>query len=453
MWSRGWVLAWLAGPLALGCGGPICAAPELEAALRDAPAGSTVSVGACRIEGRFTVARGVTLEGQGSLQSTIAGPGTVLVVEGDGASIEGLRIEHGSGHGVVAIDAAALTLRDVAVHSPTVGRAAVGLVRVGDVVLEDVTITGPVTAANATEVPAMPDETNTALYGLLLVDVSARLERVTVSGFALAGAAWANSDVAWVDGSASTNLGLGVWMNGGTAHLGRVAITDTLRGFRGDPTFGLAVGSDTALTTVDVELARAQGGFGMFQDGGGSMHTNLEASENAAGGILVQRTTEFTLTGADVHDNDFAGVLAIEAGGLVVDTSAITATRLVSRVISGFEPIEIGDGIQLVRPTSGTVVRATTLTGNERAGLLLDLGGGDTSTVSIETVGVDAAGAAFGAVAQNGTVAPGWDAGITRSGAAAANDAAFAGGLAVTGIVAPTDLTASGLEGIVAPTD
>lgn len=443
----------LAAPLALGCGGAICSASELEAALRDAPAGGTVTVGACRIEGRFTVARGVTLEGQGPLQSTIAGPGTVLVVEGAGASIEGLRIEHGTGHGIVAIDATSLALRDVAVHAPAVGRAAIGLVRVDDVLLEDVTITGPVTAANATDVPAMPDETNTALYGLLFVDVTARLERVSVTGFALAGAAWANSDVTWLDGSASTNLGLGVWMNGGTVDLQRVAITDTLRGFRGDPTFGLAVGSDTTLTTTDVELARAQGGFGMFQDGGNSTHMDLEASENAAGGLLVQRTTAFALHGADVHDNDFAGLLAIEAGGLLVATSTITATRLVSRVVSGLDPIEIGDGIQLVRPTTGSMVRGSMLAGNERAGLLLDLGGGDTSTVAIEGVGVDATGAAFGAVAQNGTVAPGWDAGITRSGAAAANDAAFTGGLAVTGIVAPTDLTASGLEGIVAPTD
>lgn len=437
-----------------GCSGGVCSGAELEAALRDAPDGSTVSVGACRVEGRFTVARGITLRGEGPELSTLAGPGTVVVVEGSGATLEGLRIEHGSGHGVVAVGASSLTVREVEVRSAR-GRAAIGLDDVASVVLEDVIVAGPVTAANAIDLPEPPTESDSALYGLALVDVaSARLDRVSVSGFALAGAALARSDVTWNDGAVSTNVGLGIWASGGALRVERVGVTDTLRGFRGEPTFGLAVGGGAELTTIDVTVERVEGGFGLLSDGGSAAHDGLAVAEASAGAILAQRTTSLVLRGAELHDNDFGGLVAVEAGGLRVEDSTIASTRTVVRMLSAWGSVEIGDGLQLVRPVAGTAIHRTALSGNERAGVLIDLAGGDSDRVELDSVGVDAAGSAFGCVAQNGATLDGWDSGVTRSGAAAANDAAFGGGLDVVEIVGPSDLPPSSLlDGIVGPSD
>ncbi len=443
------------GALAAACsGGSVCDAAALEAALRDASDGSTVSVGACRVEGQFTVARGVTLRGEGPELTTIAGPDVVLVLEGAGGTIEGLRVESGAGHGILAVDASSVTVRDVEVRSPR-GRAAIGIDGVQSVVLEDVMATGPVTRENAIDVPFPATEEDTALYGIALLDVpSARLDRVSVAGFGLGGVGSVNSDVTWNDGSVSMNLGLGFFASGGTIHLERVTVSDTLRGFRGEPTLGVAIGGGADVTTVDVSIERTQGGFGLIQDGGSSSHDGLVASEAAAGAIRAQRTTAFVLRGASLQDNDYGGLIAVDAGGLVVEDSAFASTRTATRMrldtVGG--SASIGDGVQLVRPLAGTAIRRTTFAGNERAGMLLDLGGADLAAVELDGVEASAEGASFGCVAQNGTVPAGWDSGVTRTGAAAANDAAFGGGLDIEEIVGPSHLPPSdALVGIVGP--
>src|SRR6185295_4624876 len=97
-----------------GGGGPICDGAALTSALASAAPGSTVNVGACRVMGRFSIPAGVTLHGQGTMLSTIASSGTALVVEGDGVTIEGLSIENGTGHGIVAVSHDHVTVTDVA---------------------------------------------------------------------------------------------------------------------------------------------------------------------------------------------------------------------------------------------------------------------------------------------------------------------------------------------------
>jgi hypothetical protein len=80
-----------------------------------------------------------------------------------------------------------------------------------------------------------------------------------------------------------------------------------------------------------------------------------------------------------------------------------------------------------------------TLTNNGRVGLLVDLGGTGT-VLDVGAVVVDAPGAAYGAIAQNGTVPAGWDAMVDRRGATLANDATFTGALDVAGAVGPSCL-------------
>jgi hypothetical protein len=74
------------------------------------------------------------------------------------------------------------------------------------------------------------------------------------------------------------------------------------------------------------------------------------------------------------------------------------------------------------------------LSGNARAGLLLDVSARPLSDITIRNVQVEAQGTALGAIAQDATsaVASGvWDTGITRLGAASTNDGAHTGLLPV----------------------
>jgi hypothetical protein len=113
---------------------------------------------------------------------------------------------------------------------------------------------------------------------------------------------------------------------------------------------------------------------------------------------------------------------------------------------------EIGDGVQLTGSYDAVRLANLTIRGNERAGLLVDAAPG----VTFEAVTVDAAGAAFGALAGGRDVArgvltvaspAGWDSGITRTGAAVANDATAPGELDL--IVTSPDV--AGALGIIAP--
>src|SRR5687767_8145336 len=75
----------------------LCDAGDLAAALAAAGSGDTVSIGACAIEGTFTVPAGVTLEGRGAAFSALSfsdPQGAVLVVYGGANThVRALRVE------------------------------------------------------------------------------------------------------------------------------------------------------------------------------------------------------------------------------------------------------------------------------------------------------------------------------------------------------------------------
>ncbi len=440
-----------------GCGGgiPPCAAGALEAALSTAGPGDVVEVGACRAEGRFRVPSGVTLRGDGPSVSVIASAGTAIELLGD-ATVEGLRIEHGAGHGIGSLGAASVTIRDVEIFS-TLGRAAIGISDVASVSITDVTLAGPVTSESVAQMlPEQPTAMDTALHGLVLINVAnASLERVDVTGYGTCGVASSSSTLSWVGGSASGNLGIGIWIDGGNAALQDVVVEETLRGFRGVTSYGLLSTRMASLQTQNMTVRRTHSGIGTLHDTGSVAHESLLAEGHSAGAVVAQRTTSMALVGGSrLLDNDFGGLLAAEAGGLVVDDVRIERTRQVRRLEGNWGNVQIGDGIQLASPPAGTTLRNLTLLGNERAGILLDLGGADTSAVTLTSVTVDADGSALGAVVQNGAQLSGWDAGIAREGAALVNDPTFAGGLEIIRVLDAASFPASdALVGVVTPCD
>lgn len=431
-----------------------CSTATLTSALAAAAPGDVVSVGLCRIQGRFTVGAGVTLRGEGS-GSILASAGTAVELAGDGATLEDLVIEHGSGHGVVALGAGSVTIRRVEVDG-TLGRAGIGIDGPSSVVMEDVTVTGPVTRGNAASVPAVPAATDTVLYGVLLDGVAdARLTRVLASGFGKAGVVSRNTTLTWSGGDVGDNLGIGVWIDAGNATVTDVTVHDTLRGFRGGPTWGFIARGGANVDTNGLMVRGSEAGFGVAQEGGTATHSGLISEQHQYGAVLAQRTSSFVLTGAsDIRDNEFAGVIAVEAGGLMIEDTVVTTTASAPVLLADWGSINVGDGIQIVRPTAGTTLRAVSVDANARAGILFDLGGGDTTSVALTDVSSTSAGAAYGCLAQNGTLLAGWDSGLTRAGTALVNDAAFSGLLDAVGIIGPTDMPAPGdLVGIIGPTD
>ena len=421
---------------------------DLATPLAHALSGEVVEMSACRIEGTFRVPAGVTLRGQGRLASTLVSTGTTLVL-GDGATVEHLGIENGGGHGIVAVSVASVVVRDVEVHA-ALGRAAIGFEDVGAVTLSEVTLTGPVTSATAAMVPSSPSETNTALRGLALLHVgAATLDRVDVVGFGQVGVLSVGSGVEWAQGSVASNLSFGLWQVGGSLLLDRVRIADTLRGSRALIPIGLLTTNDATVHTVDSVIDTTEEGWGAFHDGGAVSHERLAARGHGSGAVFAYRTTTFEIHGLTLTENSLAGVIAVEAAGLTIEDASITATHLKDQLLSDWGVVMVGDGIELIRPAPGSVLRRVTLGANERAGLLVDLGGGDTSLVTLEALDVTAVAPAHGCAVQNGTLLAGWDSGVTRRDATTDVDPSVT--LEVGDLIGGTSVDPSSFDGLVHP--
>ncbi len=437
-----------------GAGGPNCADGALTTALAGATSGQTVELGACTVHGTFTVPAGVTLHGQGASASRIDSSGIGLVL-GAGATVSGLRVDHAAGHGIVAVSVAAVTVRDVEVHS-TFGRAALGFADVGMVTLANVTATGPVVDETAAQMlPEEPSATDACLYGVVLQRVAhATLTDVVATGFGRGGVVSSDTTLAWTGGSADGNLGLGVWIDAGSATIHDIAIDGTLRGFGFSPPFGLAMGRGADVHTDGIAVTDTHQGFGIFQDGGDADHVALTCAGHTGGGIVVQRSTTMHVgPGSMIVDNAFAGIVAVQAAGVSIEGTMIARTALAARILASWGSTMIGDGVQIVQPPSTTSLHDVALVGSGRVGLLADLGGMDASLV--ETVNVSASGTMqFGCVLQDGTgIATASPTLCTRDAVAAAADVA-PGMLDVVGIVMPTEIPATGgLVGIVMPTE
>jgi hypothetical protein len=232
-----------------------------------------------------------------------------------------------------------------------------------------------------------------------------------------------------------------------------VVIEDTWRGFRGVPTFGLASGRGASIETNRVRISLTEGGFGAIHDGGAVRHAGIQADTNDAGAIIAQRTDSFeVMGGSELADNQFAGLMLVEATGVLVQDTMIRGTISVSRTTGSWGTIDVGDGLLVVAPREGSRFERLDLIGNGRAGMLFDLMGTETSLFTITGVTVGAEGSGYGCVAQNGNLIEGWDTGVVRTGSAMANDVGFTGGLDIISPLKPADLPPTELlVGVIGP--
>lgn len=519
-----WLMAALLLVACDGAGGPYCDGAALQAALDAAEAGAEIQVGECRVERALRVPPGVTLRGQGegSVIAPAAGSANTAIYLEPGeppARVEDLVVESDlvAGVGTASPDGCdALRPGRVAIERVQV-RASRGwgvyLECLDGADLTDVTVEGPVRDTNhmstiftnvVGEPPAsgaacsfMPSgsctvgETRemtpadcpecgvvtqvcdpcerwasvTATDGLALRDVGdAALAEVWVRGFARVGVTVVGSQLRWTGGGVEEQLALGVYGTGSELDLEALAVRRVFESpWRLDPGVGIVATDGSVLRTVDVEV-EGNPRYGILQVRSTGSHVGLLAHDNDDAAIWVGEADSLEITGAELSNNAFAGVVMSGCSNVVVRDSMVTGTRVrVSSLASGTETgrVEAGDGLQMIATTSNVSVASTVLADNERAGLVLDLAAGvegpTFSEVTVRGMGEQLgaiAGAASGT--QLSPVAPDgvWDMGITREGATAVNDAALATSVDVSAVVAPTNLgDPGGARGVVAPTN
>jgi hypothetical protein len=445
--------------LSFGCGGgPFCSPKDINAKLKEAaPKGGTVEIGSCLVSGAIEVPAGATLKGMGADRSVIAGDGAhaaVLVRADQGTTVvSGFKILSKGPAGLVARGSGSVRIEGVTVEA-TAG-VALGAENLGKVEMATVSVSGPVTMANASSVSNQVTPADNATHGLVLVNVSeADLSDVKASGFASVGALFAGSTVSWSRGGSSDNLGLGVQVEGGKVTLDSLSVCRTLQGVLLLPAFGLAVTGGAEVSTTALKVCENQG-FGLLQDGGTASHAQIDLEDNMNAAFWAQHTERLDLTGM-ATGNHFAGIVLVDAQNAAIHDAQISNTVLATRVFHGSTmEYQVGDGVQLVDAADTTVLKDTTIANNDRAGILVDLGGSTAKAMTFDNVTVRVSGALqHGAIAENGPAPSGWDAGIRREGTTGSLDQSFAGMIPAVKIVGPcnlprpTDLGTAGLASL-----
>ncbi len=475
-----WGLALVA---ALGCrdedeGNSLCDADGLAAALAAAGPGDTVQMGSCTITGTFTVPPGVTLAG--SEGSVIAADGDVAVrlepSPDTPTTLRDLSVQSALRVGVLARGAGGVAVQRVAVVAER--GYALGAESLTSIALESVDLAGPVTADNAdSETFVTPDPDVAATFGLVLLGVArADLSDVDVSGFAEFGVTVLDRDstgatvppttLTWTQGTVVDTLGTATYFSGGSIELTDVTVMRTHRGLRGLPTYGAVFTGEAAVTSTRLSVCDGSD-FGILHEGGTGDHTDLEVTHNGSGGLMAGATQMLRISGpgSSLYANGAVNVLVLDARDVMMRDAQIGGALLkASNLRAGTlgDTIDLGDGIQLLGTYENVILEDVTLTDNERAGLVVDVGMDGGAGITFTNVSVNGSGSMLGAIggtvdAPSGQLVPaavggGWDTGISRLGATAANDGAWAGNLDIAGIIGPSMISRpDGATSIIGP--
>ena len=462
--GRPWfALVAVAGIATAACGTePICDSAELTSTLEEAPPGTTVEVGACRLYGSFSVGPGVTLVGAGRgltvLASEGARPALRMIPGTPAASVHDLTVESNANSGLLLRGPGEAIVERVDVMA--FRGIAVAAEGVDVLTLIDVRIAGPVLPANEATFPPLATPAETATHGLVLVDVpSANLSNVTASGFAGFGALLVESATVWVGGGARGNLGTGLMVYGGYAMLEDLDVSHTLGEARLIPSYGAVFAAGATVETLRLDASYGRN-FGVLNDAATVRHVDLDANYNVEAGVWAQSCPSFEVSGTDVNirGNGLGGIIALDSGAFAVSGANVMRTDLLPSVFGESGRVDLGAGIELVRPQGPVTLRDVTLSRNAQVGLLIHLASGTAlGAVTFENVTVAGLGGQLGAVAQGGTVAAGWDAGITRDATTTDNDAARtgmldrAGPLGTENMPAATAVADGGLNALIDP--
>lgn len=464
-------VALLVVALSAGCAesDEICNEVALRRALVEAASGETVHVGACAIllSDTIVVPAGVSLNGVSARASRFEVSPYVRGVElSTGSSLGSLAIHSRGQVAVLARDASDITLRDLRLEAlygiGVYARDVEGLA------VTDVVVTGPVTASNAStaayiEVAANPYtpgtcvepscecspgdadldasrvcdqegnwQTWTATHGVVLESVSATVNDLSVNGFALVGLSVGSSNLVARDLRVEGNLGVGVYVSGGTHDVSEAVIRSTFRGLRGDPSYGLVVTEAESLVAGNLQVSENEQ-FGLLNFRSSVDYENAVIESNADVGLWIGESDSVRVhgPGTRISANRFAGVVVSDSSRITVEDAQVAETAVATRFSGLFGELEVGDGLHVSHSYDSIVLRSLRLDGNARTGLSLDLGAALDRLPTLEGIVVSAEGESFGAVAGalddatsqlQPTTSVVWDLGVTRSGAAIVND-------------------------------
>jgi len=508
-----------------GCGDEdeVCDSGELASRLAAAREGDVVEVGACTVTGSFTVPRGVVLRGQSVSASVLAGTedAVVRLQPGDATrptALERLRVDSSARAGVFSTGDGAARVADVTVTVHRgVGIAAEGL---ASFTVERVDVEGPVAASNAMDplfalvapaedvlgpVPAScPPATCeiaatrsvdcpgcgemsqvcdacgrwvsiTATYGIVLGAVGeTALTDVDVRGAAQFGfvaldqtsdgVPRAGGTIVWHGGVVEDNIGVGLYAAGDIAlDLSDVSVDRTVEGARALPSY-----SALLLEGVSARSARLgvhdSARYGIVHLRSRGDHEDLVAERNGDAAVWIGESDGVTLHGAGtlLADNEFAGVAIVGSRNVSMRDGRIERTHASARPVGIAGVVRIGDGVHLIGSYIGISFEGVTCRDNERAGMIVDVGGAATPDIHFTGVTVSGTGAALGAVGGrvdlSGSLFPiaggTWDLGITREGATLTNDASPPARLDAIGAAAPSVTPdTEGIAGAIAPID
>ncbi|MFN9811113.1 MAG: hypothetical protein ACK6CU_15950 [Deltaproteobacteria bacterium] len=446
----------------LGCGDP-CDAGDVRARLSAAEAGEVVTLPACRLEAALEVPAGVSLRGTAGshLVGPTDGPAVTLTTGAAGPSaLEEVRIT--ARHtGVLARGDGDARIRGVTIEAER--GVAVHLEAAGETRVTDTTLQGTVNATNRDDSRWLSVTASEApTHGLVASRGTLRIARSRIEGFAWLAVALGTGpatdplEVTLSNSVIGRGLGIGLATRARTLALEDTSVEDVWTGIRGWPSYGVFVEAG-AVTSSGLSIARCDG-YGLVQIAGEATHAAPTVTTTGDVGVWLGEGVTATLAGpgARIEDTAFAAIAAVDASRVTLRDLDVVSVRSVRRTVLVRGGIEIGDGIELIG--SAFSLTNVSVTGAERLGLLVDAGASFTAT-DLRGVTVTSEGAGLGAIlgsvdrvaeeASPSTATPGWDADVTRVGAAVANDPAFAGSLAA--IVAPGPPSTDDVLGVIAP--
>lgn len=396
--------------LLAGCGGgeEICTPEGFEEAL--AGDAEEIALGECEVRGSFTVDRAVRIIGRGEASILIGGAGAALLVRGGDVRIEDVRIQVTKGVGIASSS--------------------------GAVMLSRVVIAGSIDVNDPPQLPTGVTPADASSHGLVIVGGRAELADVRVSGMAAAGALFHDAEVSWSGGVVARNLSVGVLVEGGRVDLTDVTVEETKQGGALPPAYGVVAVGDGDLTSSRLSVGTTQG-IGLAHIGATGAHADVQVRENNVAGVWAE-SSEIELSGT-IENNRFAGFVAVDTERVDIHDATIDRTEKRLRQVELLGSIEVGDGIQIVRPSGSTSISGVSLSGNERVGLLLELPP-EHGTLALSSVEVNVTEEGEAGCVAQGDPPPSWDDDVTRNGTDRVADASKAGMFDVLEVIAPCDL-------------
>jgi hypothetical protein len=243
--------------------------------------------------------------------------------------------------------------------------------------------TGNVTEQMEPGIPAVPDGSVHALAGLALVRVGqVDLEDVDLSGFASAGALFVHSTVEWQDGEVHHLVGTGVHAMGQSHGTLRDLSIHHIWGGATPFGYGLVASDGAHLVTERVTIEDSKTA-GMLMNQATGEHVDIGVRRNGSRGVMIQNCVPdrqdtdavvFSGTQNAFEDNGGVAFFVFQSQGISLSSGSIDTTSKVPMIPYGKEvsdSVQIGDGIEIIG-SDRLAFSDLSLNSNARAGVIVD---------------------------------------------------------------------------------